>query len=525
MNLFSFPKNSDTSTLPAYSGRANRRLPAAPPGGYAPAAPWYAWVVALLLALTAAAGIVYPKMGVAAGALILIAFVATRIVRRPLTGLLVALCVFPVYPAFRAAVVLYNLPLPTAGLRFWPQGLLCLVFGGILIGSIARRERLRVYWDDLPPVIFVLGGVYGTALSLAAQHPYFVIFGIHASLAPVFFYFAARWIRPSRHDLRRVLTFFLTAYAVLAVLSLLDYFLRPVLVLQLANAARPQMVSPPFQPLDFWRFYFRMQSLLFEENVWGSLSALVSLFCLASLSSPRPSWTIRALFCLSTLCLILTLSLGSFGCWLTGTGVLLLLRGQHRKRIFVGLALLTALGAWTYTIVGKDIRVAMLMHHIEQSGISTGDVGADRQHQWEAGLRIFEENPSGTGIGTVGYGASLTAIRLTTVADGNYISILGETGVPGILILVLTVLGTAWVLFRHLRAAQGTEKILGMTLLAYLCGMCVHAVGANPFEYYYTFPVFWMLTGIYVSRRIEAQQQAAREIYPPLPERAITTRA
>jgi hypothetical protein len=392
------------------------------------------------------------------------------------------------------------------GFRFWPEMLLIVIFAGIVTGCIVRRERLRLYWDDLPAIVFLLGGLYGVILSLSTQHLFFTIFGIHASLAPLFFYFAMRWIRPSREDSRRVLTLFLTTYAVLAILSLFDYLLRPVLGLQLAHAARPQLVPSGIDPISFWRLYFRMQSLLFEENLWGSLCALVSLLCLANFIFTRPSRATRALFFLSTVCLILTLSLGSIGCWLLGIAVLLTLRGRHRPRIVFTLAVLVTLGCWAVTATSKDVRVLMLLSRVERSGLAGGNLGLDRQHQWKVGADIFQHNPSGTGIGTVGYGASLTGRTLTAVADGNYFSIAAEEGVPGLITLALTLLGAVWVIVRHLPTTVGTEKTLGMALVAYLCGLCAHAIGANTFEYFYPFSVFWMLFGLFVARRIEASR-------------------
>jgi hypothetical protein len=42
-------------------------------------------------------------------------------------------------------------------------------------------------------------------------------------------------------------------------------------------------------------------------------------------------------------------------------------------------------------------------------------------------------------------------------------------------------------------------RALGLTLISQLCATYIHAVSANTFEYYYTYPVFWMLLGAYVT--------------------------
>ena len=49
---------------------------------------------------------------------------------------------------------------------------------------------------------------------------------------------------------------------------------------------------------------------------------------------------------------------------------------------------------------------------------------------------------------------------------------------------------------------------MGLGLMAHLLSMTVHAVTANVFEYYYTFPVFWLFFGVYVSRCAAARSVA-----------------
>jgi hypothetical protein len=153
-------------------------------------------------------------------------------------------------------------------------------------------------------------------------------------------------------------------------------------------------------------------------------------------------------------------------------------------------------------LLRDDPRVKVWYILMERSGISEGKVANDRWPQWKAGVEVFTMNPSGTGVGTVGYGASKTGMALSLVADGNYITTLAEIGLPGIFLMISLAAGIISVLIGPLRSNPRLSpfvRALGLGLVAQLCATYVHAVSANTFEYYYTYPVFWMLLGAYVT--------------------------
>src|SRR5206468_12471656 len=127
----------------------------------------------------------------------------------------------------------------------------------------------------------------------------------------------------------------------------------------------------------------RMQSLLFEENVWGSLSALISLCCMASFFRARLSKRIWALFMLATGCLLLSMSRGAIAAWVVGVIALLLLNGRHRFRIILTMiVLLFAMGAGI-AVLRQDHRVAEFMKRLDRIGVTGGQFIGDRSDQWD----------------------------------------------------------------------------------------------------------------------------------------------
>ena len=257
-------------------------------------------------------------------------------------------------------------------------------------------------------------------------------------------------------------------------------------------------------PEQLWRIYPRLQSILFVENVWGTLSAFLVLYCLATRTLARPVATRRywALLGLAFVCLALTISRGALITLAIGAFILFLFRGRHRSRIAfcVATAILSISGVLWY--FADDPRVAFVLKRADTISLQSaqqGTLASDRVFQWVAGWNIFLLYPSGKGFGTAGFAASLSKGGSHVVADGMYFRVLAEQGIPGILMFAFMLIGVAYILVQSLRRATGWTRVLGLTLLSFHCGFCVQSIGANTFDYYYFPAVFWMLFGCYVS--------------------------
>ena len=409
---------------------------------------------------------------------------------------------------FRGIVIL-QFPVALFGVRFWAEIVLSAVFGGLILRDAVRRQKLRPIWDDFPALVYLAMCLYGAVLTALTQTPLFLVYGFHFIVFPALFYWAARWLRPDAAASERLIRAFLGGFVVLALASFYGFFAGPSIVLRWNHAVRQQVYDlaisqgiPRVEPEVFWRAYLRMQSLLFEENVWGSLCSFVSLLSAAYLVVRKRSLGWAALFTLSTLGLALSIARGAVVGWAVGLFVLLLQRERYSWRLNASLAGFgTAIGAAVlYFSTLPNIDLWLQLGTRALTGVQSGSFDG-RTQQWEIGWDILTRNPSGTGLGTVGYSASGSGLPQSKVADGNYVSLGAEMGWLGLLMLFSVLSSMLWVLFRHQRAlSSASTRALGLGLIAYLCAMMVHAVSANVFEYYYTFPVFWLLLGVYVTR-------------------------
>ena len=482
------------------------------------------FIIALLAILACAGGIALKPLGIGmlvGGAAL---GVCALLIRRPIVGFWLMLLFFPIYPLFRAWAQL-NLPLVLMGIKFWPDILLALIWIGIVMQATLQRRRLKLYGDDWPALVWVVTVAYGSVIAYKNQHPFVLLFGWHYALPPILGYFAIRQIRPSAREAAGLVRLLLATYVTLTLLSFLDFALHPEFTAKLAEVARPEVSEWAMKvddqigsAMEFWKRYARLQSLLFEENVFGSLSAFVSLYCLAWFTISRRAvgrsfW----LWAVSTAALLLSVSRGSLVGWVVGVFVLLLLWRRYSWRLTVALGTVAALAGGLFLYASDNPKVKFWAQMVANTGVLEGKLGQDRAHQWKAGLEIFLQNPSGTGLGSAGYAASRSGAGSTVVADGNYIAYLAELGIPGALGLAAMLIGLFWVLGRWQRTTDDPAlKALGMALMAYLAGECVHAISANVFEYYYTWPVFWLLVGVYVCR-CEAGTTRLQPIPRPLP--------
>jgi hypothetical protein len=297
--------------------------------------PLLAWPLAVVLGLLGAYASARPA---SAALLILLALVAGAgawVLARPINGFALALCIFPVYTLGRAVAQLFGLPLPLTLVGMWPEMLLTGMLVSIVVGHIRRRRALRLTWGDAPMIVLVSAGVYGLALDVAQRAATAFVYGAHYSLTAFLFYFAARWCEPSRDDLRRLVRIFLVSYTLLAVCSLADYATRTDLSIRLSMAVRVGYWGQ-WDPYIFFKWYPRMQSLLFNEMLWGTLSAYVCLICLAHFSLDRPGRWVRPLFFLAMLCLLLSMARG--GMITFSVGVLILLAISARRQGVAGMA-------------------------------------------------------------------------------------------------------------------------------------------------------------------------------------------
>jgi len=99
-----------------------------------------------------------------------------------------------------------------------------------------------------------------------------------------------------------------------------------------------------------------------------------------------------------------------------------------------------------------------------ETEVSTGHVGS-RGAIWLAGLKVFREHPF-TGVGAATFDVAVEPLLGRTLAAHNvYISVLTETGIPG-LALFLLALGTCIAIVWHL---TGQDRVLWIIVMSIWC--------------------------------------------------------
>ena len=496
--------------------------------------PLWVWGLALGLAVLAGFAVAKPVIALALLGAVGLGALTRRIFLRPAEGFIYALCLFPFYTFLRGGALAYHVPLPMAVVGLWPEVLLCIMMAGILCQRIRTREKLRVGWDDAPMALLLFSTIYGVILSVIEKDPVGVVYGFHQSVTPYLFFFVARWLPAPPNYLNRVLKTWFVSFCIFAVLSFADYALRPNFVIAITIEMRKDLLGR-FDPYDLFKWYPRMQSLLFGEQLWGTLCVLVVLYGLIALfQKHRPLQNRLGLwptFLLAVAGLACSMSRGAFVCFAIAVFSLMCFRGPHRKAFTTTVIALIALCIPLAAVVGKDARVASLTMRTAAlfSALSGGSGNAvrkdgsvdesnsatNRMNQWQRALELFPLFPAGRGLGRAGSAAVMhnTSVSFNdTVSDGGYFRILAEAGLPGIVCFFVGLAGVMHtILFGLLKKpfVRGEDRAIALTLFAFLSGLLVQNVGGNAFDSYYIVPFVWLLFGLLLTRRDRAAEEAA----------------
>jgi hypothetical protein len=405
--------------------------------------------------------------------------------------------------------------------RFWLEALLCLVGLGIVLRVVCRGDRLRLQTDDLPAVLLVCAALYGVLLA-AVQHEYLTCaLGCYFSLTPVAVYFAVRWERPTGRDLRAFALVALVSYLLLAGASLAVYFLNPPFMMRVYSVSRLAFFHG--SDADIYRQlttqYFRMQSLLLDENEWGELCSCIALVAIARATGRRVRVPERALLIavivMALACLGLSMSRGAIVGFVGGMFVLGAIHRSGRRNVALTVLVLACAAAVAVIVLRSDPRAQQLQtRFVQPAQMQSIDEG--RQWQWKIGLECFEGVPSGLGLGGAGYAQHAAATGAEIAMDGIYLRVLVEQGVPGFALWIFGTAGMGVILLRRTRllerrrsasGAMESERFLlqslGAGLVASLASLCIHGGTANTFDYYEVPVLFFMFTALFLARSDE----------------------
>ncbi len=476
------------------------------------------WLLALLFGGIGTISVMNPVIGIGFLTLAFVYWLTRKTVLNPVWGLFLAFWIFPWYQIFRGAMWVYPPEVPLLATRFWLEIVLFLITLSLVFRHLLGKDKARLGAQDLPVFFLLLAALYGLLITIVDVSYFSAVFGVYYSITPLVAYFVVRWIRPTLKDIGQLFSCLLASFSLFALVSFYDYVFHPLFVVHIFQVVRHAFYPGTTEQtiVEMTTSYLRMVSLLLDEDMWGAACALISLLCMARVTTGKAGKTAWFALLLSIAGLMLSMSRGAVIGW--GGGVLVLAAvhtGRRLRVLMIVFGLLVAGGAG-YLQIQTDARVVKVQKFIAESAPDQKGLGTGRMQQWQSGMETFSRFPSGIGVGASGFAALYTGIGQPIVTDGFYYHIAVEQGWPGLVLWAIGLPGMIVVLLARLRVT--TELLLrslGAGLVAGLVSLSIHGIVADSFDYYYTPALFFILfalfmggTDHYVQRRPKAKSDA-----------------
>lgn len=251
----------------------------------------------------------------------------------------------------------------------------------------------------------------------------------------------------------------------------------------------------------------RMYSTLYNPNLLSAFLLMV-MGAAASLTICRPGRRSKALwaslFCVLSLCLILTYSRGA---WLSAAALVLYFGAVWDKRLWL---LFLAVPAVLFFYHGgvADRLMSIFTYSEADTSVSM------RMAMWTAAWDMAADHPVlGVGWGAFKYiypvynefiqEAGITIYH----AHNMFFNILAETGWIGLMFYLWFFFGTGLRALQHLRrGAAGSDRAVAMTAGAAVVSQAVCGIGDYDLFSTQIALVFWMLCGLFANMDIEGRQ-------------------
>ena len=439
---------------------------------------------------------------------------ASAVVLLPFTGAVIltaALCLLPVawyvfsvpgrWLALFLAAVLLLPPLPRPGGDTGPHPSVVLAAIGLLAGA-ARLNLWRLRWTSAHAAFTALGFTMAMSLGFAALYSGPAIAAASAArvglfLTGVYVFFASAGGPDSMDELagrKMARALFWIALAA-AAFGVIDF------VYQLPAPAG-------FEPQFVWlksAVYRRAQGLFYEASTLGNFSAFFLVGAIVALSERRShkiisSLALRCGLAIFSAALLLSFSRASVACVAIALMTLAVLERhgwwERRKgrRALVILAILLPVAAAAFSIALPEVAGAYwarLGFTLERFLSSPDRVLSGRLESWSTIAGFIAAHPwqivLGIGYKTLPYTQYLGG---PVIADNMYLSLLVETGIPGL--LALAGLNTA-ILVVCRRATQ-RGSFYGKWLFCFWVGEIFQMLTGDILTYWRVLPVyFWVL--------------------------------
>jgi O-antigen ligase len=265
--------------------------------------------------------------------------------------------------------------------------------------------------------------------------------------------------------------------------------------------------NPALERSNEFHFYFRVNSLFWDPNIYGRYVALAAVLALAVTMWVRDG---RRLAYLAAVLLALL------------AGLISALSQTSFLAVLAGATVLCALRvSWKWTLIAAPFALAVVVAAVVVIGGTSeaedeaSEVSSGRTTLLEGGVDLAKEKPL-WGHGSASFGQAFAEQEdvnqnQTTVSHNEVITVAAEQGAIGLLVYLGTVAAGLWTLFAGLRriapgfdgppgspgdpfdggdAATGVAR---MALLAAFAALLVHTIGYGGFL---TDPLTWALLAV-----------------------------
>ncbi len=410
---------------------------------------------------------------------------------------------------FLASAVLLP-PLPMALGNSGPHPSLLLAAAGVCIGLL-RIDEWRFVIDGLAAAMLAFFSILLASLTMALLYSGFAIGA--ASLARVALFGISIYLflyvvhGPATHcgiDSVTSCRWLLRAAVAVAIFACVDFYFQ---------LPAPAGFGPQFVWLDSG-VYRRAQGLFYEASTLGNYCVFFLVMILTVVFRPGirnifSSWLLWPAGGLLALVLMLSYSRASIVNLMAATIALLWLNSKHislRRIVTAALAVIAGGGALAWFIFPSfaELFWSRLWLSIQYFFSATEGVLSGRLGSWRILAGFLVEHPwhtlLGTGYKTLPYS---DYIGSATVGDNMYLTLLVETGIPGlvaVLFLLAQILRTA---YRAARSTRQSAAFLGAWCFSFWAGQALQMFSGDILTYWRVLPVYFFVLALAV-REAEA---------------------
>jgi putative inorganic carbon (hco3(-)) transporter len=267
--------------------------------------------------------------------------------------------------------------------------------------------------------------------------------------------------------------------------------------------------NPALERSNDFHFYFRVNSLFWDPNIYGRYLALAAVLVAGVVlwaRDPRRVGTCAAILVVILAGMVFGLSQTSFIALLIGVGVLCGLRYSALAGA-VALPLLVVVAFAAVVVVGGT----------SEAEDDTQEISSGRSTLIEGGVELFEAEPV-AGHGSASFSDAFAeqediSPAKTTISHNEPVTVAAEQGVIGIAVYVAVLLAAAWTLLAGMRrfapglgapegaigdpdGDPGARLVARIALAGAFAAMIVHTVGYGAFL---TDPLTWAILAIAAS--------------------------